>query len=74
MSRITAEAKSKLDEKKLINAFKMDSEFSSLRRKTTTELENDIEVLQIPMKARALIGPVRTNASYKEESDSNFTI
>jgi hypothetical protein len=45
MSRVTAEAKSKLDEKKLVNAFKMDSEFSSLRRKTTTELENDIEVL-----------------------------
>jgi len=52
----------------------MDTDFSALRRKTTTELENDIDELKIPMKARALIGSVRTNADYKEESSSDFTI
>lgn len=74
MNRVSVEAKSKLNEKKLINAFKMDTEFSSLRRKTTTELENDIDELKIPMKARALIGSERTNAGYKEESSENFNI
>jgi hypothetical protein len=74
MNRVSVEAKSKLTEKKLINAFKMDTEFSSLRRKTTTELENDIDELKIPMKARALIGSERTNADYKEESSEDFSI
>ena len=46
----------------------MEYEFSGLRRKTTTQLENNINELQINLKARVLLGPIRTNASYEVES------
>lgn len=52
----------------------MESEFSGLRRKTTTQLENNINELKINMKARVLVGPTRTNSSYEVESEKEQRI
>jgi len=52
----------------------MESDFANLRRKTTTQLENNINELKLNMKARVLVGSERTNATYDVASDEKYKI
>jgi hypothetical protein len=45
-----------------------------LRRKTTTKIEESEAQFKLPSKARALIGPNRTNSEYDVASDETTTI
>jgi hypothetical protein len=69
LNKMVVEKRIKLSEIDLVKQFKMEYEFSGLRRKTTTQLENNINELKISLKARVLLGPIRTNATFEVESD-----
>jgi hypothetical protein len=69
LNRWTSTKRMKYTEKDLYNGFKLDSEFSNLRRKTTTKIEESEAEFKLPSRARALIGPKRTNSEYDVASD-----
>jgi hypothetical protein len=64
----------KYTEKDLFNGFLLDAQFSNLRRKTTTKIEESESQFKLPSKARALIGPNRTNSEYDVASDEKTTL